>query len=85
MLYYGPEDFTPFWAHADRFGGQFGCLEPSGGFVYSINSKSLNLSDETEEKLLELIEQSKAEGKDLVYEAYKDKAFDPYPDPDADY
>ena len=83
MLYYGPEDFTPFWAHADCFGGQFGCLEPGGGFVYSINGITLDLQNETEEKLLELIEQSKAEGKNLIFEAYKDKTFE-Y-DPDCDY
>lgn len=79
MLYL-PEDYDSFCAYAMHFGGKFFCLMPSGGFVYNINDETLDLSNETEEKLLALIMQSAIEGKNLVYEVYKDKAFDPYPD-----
>lgn len=78
-----PRNYDAFEEHADCFGGEFGCHEATGGFFYGINGKILDLKDETEEKLLELIEQSKAEGKNLIYEAYKDKTFE-Y-DPDCDY
>lgn len=88
MYYHGPKDFTPLDEHGDRFNTCFCFLEPDGTFVYEKDEDvllPLDLSDTDDETLLSLIEKSAVEGKDLVYEAYKDKAFDPYPDPDAVY
>lgn len=88
MYYHGPKDFTPLKEHCKRFNSVFCYLEPDGTFVYDLDEEGqlpLDLSDTDDETLLSLIEKSAVEGKDLVYEAYKDKAFDPYPDPDAVY
>lgn len=85
-MYQGPDDIKVsdiFDLHAECYGGDFLCLEPSGGFTYDVGGILLDLSGETEEKLLELIERSRSAGKDLVYETYKDKAFNPHPYPDA--
>lgn len=88
MLYYGPKDFAPLVQHGKRFNSRFGFLEPDGTFVYELDKDDelpLDLSDSDDKTLLALVEKSAAEGKDLVYETYKDKAFDPYPNPNADY
>lgn len=83
MYYYGPEDFAPLLAHNKQFNTSFCFDEPTGKFVYYVDGKMLDLSNENDEKLLALIKRSTTEGKDLVYEAYRDKAFE-Y-DPDCDY
>lgn len=88
MYYHGPKDFAPLDAHCERFNSCFYYLEPNGTFVYELNEEGalpMDLSDENDEKLLALIEKSASEGKDLVYEEHKDKAFDPYPDQDCVY
>lgn len=78
-MYYGPSSlkvWDTFDLHAEHFGGDFFCFEPGGGFMYEVGDLTLDLSNEIEEKLLELIERSKVDGKDLVYETFKDKVFE---------
>ena len=68
----GPKDWSVLFGHESRFGGCFGLEESSGELMYSVNGHDVWVKDCTEERLLDLIEKSCKENKDLVFEAFKD-------------
>jgi hypothetical protein len=62
----------------ERFGGRVGMGVPGGnGIFYTRGRKTLLIPDEEGELIIELMEKSLLEGKDLPEERYKNNVFKP--------